>query len=100
MELPTEYSSGQLACYASPGAIRPQRFAWLAGPGLYRGALDLGQAEVPPSELDYLADHNLLPLPLTPGLLDHPLAVVSVPVYLPNRDMACTCARIKSLWHG
>ena len=76
MELPTSFPSDALACYTSPGAVRPKRFAWLAGPGLYRGGLDLTLETAPPSELDYLIEHNLLPLPLTPSLQETPISVV------------------------
>ena len=77
VELPADEASGSLACYTSPGGIRPQRFAWQAGPGLYKGGLDLSLEDTQPSELDFLVDHNLLPLPLTPGLQELPIAVVS-----------------------
>lgn len=78
MELPSEGPSGALACYISPGSVRAQRFAWLAGPGLYRGGLDLASPTAQHSELDCLVEHNLLPLPLTPGLEELPIAVVRV----------------------
>lgn len=77
MELPANFSCGQLSCYTSPGAIRPSRFAWLAGPGLYRGNLSLNVTERPPSELDYLTEHNLLPLPLSAEVQGNAIAVVS-----------------------
>ena len=48
-----------------------------AAPGLYKGGLDLTLEDPQPSELDYLVDHNLLPLPLTAGLQELPIAVVS-----------------------
>ena len=76
VELPSEFESGQLTCYTPPGAIRPSRFVWLAGPGLYRGALNLASASHSASELEVLADRSLLPLPLTNSMQENALAVV------------------------
>ena len=76
MELPSEFDSGHLACYTPPGAIRPSRFVWLAGPGLYRGSLSLASGSESNSELEALTERSLLPLPLTSGLQEGPLAVV------------------------
>ena len=76
VELPSEFESGHLACYTPPGAIRPSRFQWLAGPGLYRGALNLAPNTHSTSELDLLADRSLLPLPLTSSMQENALAVV------------------------
>ena len=78
VELPSEFESGHLACYTPPGAIRPSRFVWLAGPGLYRGALSLASASESASELEVLAERSLLPLPLTSSMQENPLAVVSI----------------------
>lgn len=76
VELPSEFESGQLACYTPPGAIRPSRFVWLAGPGLYRGALSLASASESASELEVLTERSLLPLPLTASIQENALAVV------------------------
>ena len=75
MELPSDYLSGALACFTAAGSAISKRFAWLSGPGLYRGDLNLGTEEKL-LELDYLSEHNLLPLPLVDGFMETPLSVV------------------------
>ena len=75
IELPSDFPSGSLACYTPSGSPLSKRFAWLSGPGLYRGDLKLA-ADEKLLELDYLSDHNLLPLPMIPELTETPLSVV------------------------
>lgn len=77
VELPGSEESGQLACYTPPAAIQPSRFIWVAGPGLYRGALDLTHEGEQAAELDYLTDRSLLPLPLSATVSEDIIAVVS-----------------------